>query len=115
MMALKAGMTAAPGLAGIGENLLGLKDGGDVTPGRAYVVGEWQPELFVPGAAGRIYPSVSHTKQDGGETHLHFHHEVSTVDSTGFEELLNRQSRAVANHVTGVLRKENMQAVNGKV
>ena len=59
-------------------------------------------------AAGRIYASVNMSKGgDGGETHVHFHHNVSTVDSTGFEELLNRHSRAVANHVTRVLRKEN--------
>ena len=59
---------------------MGLNDCGDVTPGQAYVVGEKQPELFVPNAAGRIYPSVNmDRKGSDGETHVHFHNEVSTV------------------------------------
>ena len=33
--------------------------GGDVTPGKAYVVGEKRPELFLPRSAGTIIPSVS--------------------------------------------------------
>jgi hypothetical protein len=36
-----------------------FEGGGDVTPGRAYVVGEKRPELFVPRSAGTIVPSVS--------------------------------------------------------
>lgn len=34
------------------------KDGGDVFPGRSYVVGEERAEVFVPRTAGRIEPSV---------------------------------------------------------
>jgi hypothetical protein len=44
-------------LAGIGTGLLGLPGratGGPVAPGRAYVVGEQGPELFVPTASGRV-------------------------------------------------------------
>jgi len=36
-----------------------FEGGGDVMPGRAYVVGEKRPELFVPRSAGSIVPSVS--------------------------------------------------------
>ncbi len=36
-----------------------FEGGGDVMPGRAYVVGEKRPELFVPRSAGTIVPSVS--------------------------------------------------------
>jgi lambda family phage tail tape measure protein len=43
----------------------GLAGGGDVTPGRAYVVGEQHPELFMPRSAGTIVPSVS-----GGDTRV---------------------------------------------
>jgi hypothetical protein len=32
--------------------------GGDVAAGKAYVVGEKRPELFVPSSSGRIEPSV---------------------------------------------------------
>lgn len=35
-----------------------LAEGGDVTPGKAYVVGERHPEFFVPRASGAIVPSL---------------------------------------------------------
>jgi hypothetical protein len=36
-----------------------LAGGGDVDPGKAYVVGERHPELFVPHASGAVVPSLS--------------------------------------------------------
>jgi len=35
-----------------------LAGGGDVTPGKAYVVGEKHPEFFIPGARGTVAPSL---------------------------------------------------------
>jgi hypothetical protein len=54
--------TGAPG--GILGSLAGMlfggfrEGGGDVSPGKAYVIGEKRPELFVPRSAGTIVPSV---------------------------------------------------------
>jgi SLT domain-containing protein len=36
----------------------GMASGGDVTSGRAYIVGEKRPEVFVPREHGRIVPSI---------------------------------------------------------
>ncbi len=61
--ALKAGMGSLLGGSGggLGEALAGLvgglpgrATGGPVSPGRAYVVGERGPELFVPSSSGRV-------------------------------------------------------------
>lgn len=61
--ALSAGLQSvtgggsAQGVSGLLGALLGLPGratGGPVAPGRAYVVGERGPELFVPTAAGRV-------------------------------------------------------------
>lgn len=65
--ALKAGMgslfggSGSGGGSGLGEALAGLvgglpgrATGGPVSPGRAYVVGERGPELFVPASSGRV-------------------------------------------------------------
>ena len=51
--ALKAGMGSLFGGSGggLGEALAGLVGG---LPGRAYVVGERGPELFVPASSGRV-------------------------------------------------------------
>jgi len=61
--AVKAGMQSLFGGSGggLGEALAGLvgglpgrATGGPVSPGRAYVVGERGPELFVPSSSGRV-------------------------------------------------------------
>ena len=39
--------------------LPGRATGGNVAPGRGYLVGERGPELFVPTAAGRVEPSIA--------------------------------------------------------
>ncbi len=48
-------------LAGLAGALLGLPGratGGNVSPGRGYLVGERGPEVFVPTSAGRIEPGA---------------------------------------------------------
>ncbi|MEP2103209.1 MAG: tail tape measure protein [Parasphingorhabdus sp.] len=61
---LFGGGTGGGGLLGLGTSILGAAfgapgraTGGPVTGGRAYMVGEQGPELFVPTAAGRIEPN----------------------------------------------------------
>ncbi|TCM16956.1 hypothetical protein EDF56_10668 [Novosphingobium sp. PhB165] len=51
------GSGTTSGLSGLFSGLLGLPGratGGNVSPGRGYVVGERGPEMFVPTSAGRI-------------------------------------------------------------
>ncbi len=57
---------AAGGLVSLGGRLVGSllglpgrATGGPVSPGRAYVVGERGPEMFVPTSAGSIAPAVT--------------------------------------------------------
>jgi len=55
------GTGAGLDLAGLAGTLLGLPGratGGNVAPGRGYMVGERGPEVFVPTSAGRIEPSA---------------------------------------------------------
>jgi len=43
--------------------------GGDVTPGKAYVVAEKRPEVFIPRSAGTIIPCVErHGRRDEDES-----------------------------------------------
>jgi lambda family phage tail tape measure protein len=46
-------------LAGFMAGLPGKADGGPVSAGMPYIVGERQPELFIPHTAGTIVPSVA--------------------------------------------------------
>jgi lambda family phage tail tape measure protein len=59
-------------LSGILGFIPGLADGGDVTPGKAYVVGENHPEFFVPKTSGTIVPSMK-MSSGGNVNHFHFH------------------------------------------
>ena len=59
--ALKAGVQSvlsggglSGALAGLVGGLPGRATGGPVSPGRAYVVGERGPEMFVPSSSGRV-------------------------------------------------------------
>jgi lambda family phage tail tape measure protein len=68
------------GFFGLFKNLIpGLASGGDVTPGRAYVVGERHPEFFIPNAPGHVSPAVS---MGGHQTHVTMNiHGVQDADS----------------------------------
>lgn len=64
--ALRDGINAASGgggglagvLGGIVSGAPGRATGGPVSPGRAYLVGERGPELFVPSASGAVLPQA---------------------------------------------------------
>jgi hypothetical protein len=60
---LKAALSFLPGMA----------DGGDVTPGKAYVVGENHPEFFVPSTPGTIHPSLKMGGTTQNQVNVHFH------------------------------------------
>jgi hypothetical protein len=69
--ALDAGVQSVlGGGAGLGSALAGLvggqpgrATGGPVSPGRAYVVGERGPEVFVPSSSGRVEASASGVRE----------------------------------------------------
>jgi len=103
----KSRPVAAPALAGTGDSVMGLKDGGDVTPGQAYVVGEKRPELFVPNATGRIYPSVNMDRKGGSEMNVNLTSHIHTIDATGMDELLTEHTRTFQKHAALWARREN--------
>lgn len=57
-----------------------LADGGDVTPGKAYVVGEKHPEFFIPGKSGAVVPTVKTSGSHTTNLSVHFHG-VADADS----------------------------------
>ena len=68
-------------------------DGGPVTKGQPFIVGEEGPELFVPNKSGTIIPNNMMPQADpsqgsamGGDVTVNFN--INTVDATGFDELL---------------------------
>lgn len=76
----------------------GRATGGPVNAGRAYTVGENGPELFVPGAAGRIVPGGNM----GGMRDVRVTINVHSPD-TGAPQALARSARQIAKNVRAAL------------
>lgn len=84
---------------GIASSLLGLPGratGGNVSPGRGYVVGERGPELFVPTSAGRV-ESAENTRGGGRDVRVAIN--LNTPRGTSAPQSLQRSSRQVASAV----------------
>ncbi|WP_367350074.1 tail tape measure protein [Sphingobium yanoikuyae] len=93
------------GLVQLGASLLtsalglpGRATGGPVAPGRAYMVGERGPELFVPTASGQVVPG------GGGGRDVRVNIAVQGRGNESEARLLARSARQVARAVRGALQ-----------
>ena len=96
--------SGAGGLASLGASLLtsvlglpGRATGGPVAPGRAYMVGERGPEMFVPTSSGQV---VAH---GGGARDVRVSIAVNGRGGESEPRLLARSARQVARAVKGAL------------
>lgn len=92
---LNAGLNALMGsIFPSSGNLFGgfRASGGPVQPGRAYVVGEQRPELFVPQSAGTILPTVP---KAGGGMNVTF---APVIDARGAAPGVERQIMSALDH-----------------
>jgi hypothetical protein len=83
-------------VSGLVTGLLGLPGratGGNVSPGRGYMVGERGPELFVPTSAGRIEPSAAPAREVRVAINL------TTPRGSDTPQSLQRSTRQVASAV----------------
>jgi len=94
------------GLAGLGATLLtsvlglpGRATGGPVAPGRAYMVGERGPEMFVPTTSGQVVP------HGGGGRDVRVSIAVNGRGGESEPRLLARSARQVARAVRGALEQ----------
>jgi hypothetical protein len=76
-----------------------LAGGGDTQPGKAYIVGEKRPELFVPGQAGRVVPNVP--TSSGNIQHITLQQTIVTPDADSFK----RSQGQVAAQTAGMLSR----------
>ncbi|MDB5702172.1 MAG: tail tape measure protein [Sphingomonadales bacterium] len=104
--AIKSGLGSlfgGGGLVGLGASILGLPGratGGPVSPGRAYVVGERGPEMFVPTSSGAISPNGAGATRDVRVS-------ISVNAAGGAAPgVLERSSRQVARAVRAALEEE---------
>ncbi|WP_420146069.1 tail tape measure protein [Sphingobium sp.] len=93
------------GLVNLGASLLtsalglpGRATGGPVTPGRAYMVGERGPEMFVPTSSGQVVAQGA-----GGARDVRVNIAISGRGGESEPRLLARSARQVARAVKGAL------------
>ena len=102
---LNSGSSGGGGLFNFGSilgSILGLPGratGGNVSPGRGFLVGERGPELFVPTSAGRIENSATL----GGAREVRVSINVVTPQGSSTPQALQRSSRQVASAVRRAL------------
>ncbi|PEQ14125.1 tail tape measure protein [Novosphingobium sp. PC22D] len=87
-------------LGGVTSALLGLPGratGGNVAPGRGYVVGERGPEVFVPTSAGRVEPSSAPARE------VRVAINVAAPRGASVPRSLERSSRQVASTIRRAL------------
>ena len=90
----KGGSAACSNLGGLVGSILGLPGraaGGNVSPGRGYLVGERGPELFVPTAAGRVESNMA---ASGGAREVRVSINVVTPPGGSAPQALQRSSPA---------------------
>ncbi|SFF73975.1 hypothetical protein SAMN05518801_101114 [Novosphingobium sp. CF614] len=92
-----AGLFDAAGLFSSALGLPGRATGGNVSPGRGYVVGERGPELFVPTSAGRVEAAVAASRDVRVAINL------TAPRGSSVPQSLQRSSRQVASAVRRAL------------
>lgn len=103
----EAGGNGGGGLVSLGASLLtsvlglpGRATGGPVAPGRAYMVGERGPEMFVPTSSGQVMPHGG-----GGTRDVRVSIAVSGRGQESEPRLLARSARQVARAVRGAIER----------
>lgn len=79
-------------------------------PGTKYLAGEAQKSAPVHSVGDVARGSNSQPGATTAPGHtVNVNHNISMIDATGFDELLNKHSKVVANHVDTALRKSNQR------
>jgi hypothetical protein len=101
---LKGSGSQGTGLASLGADLIGAlgapgrATGGPVAPGRAYLVGERGPELFVPTSSGQVKPGLG--VEGGRDVRVSININGAAADAP---RALAKSARQVARAVRGAL------------
>ena len=87
-----SGAATSGGIVGPGLKVSGLRaNGGPVSGGSAYLVGERGPELFMPSSAGTIIPN---SQMGGGVTNVTNNY-INAIDTKSFEDRILGSSSAI--------------------
>jgi len=102
-------IAAAAGAVAVGMGMVnkikGFEKGGRPPVGRASLVGEGGPELFLPDSAGTIIPN----NQLGGNQTINVN--IHANDTQGFDELLIKRRATIVNVINDALNSQGKEAL----
>ena len=85
----------------------GKAQGGAVQGGKAYMVGEKGPEMFVPNQSGNIVPN----NQISNSQPVNVNFNINTVDARGFNELLVNSRGLIVNMINSAVNEKGKMAI----
>ena len=85
----------------------GRREGGAVTGGSPFLVGEDQPEVFTPHTNGKIIPLDK--MGSGKEVNVNF--QITTLDAADFQDLLVRERGLIVNIINDAVLEQGREAV----
>jgi len=94
---------------GIG-NFFGLEpraDGGPVSAGSTYLVGERGPEIFTPRQSGSIIPN----EQIGGSSNINVNFNITANDTRGFDQLLQQRRGQIVGIINQAMNDRGQRAI----
>jgi hypothetical protein len=114
-----AGTNAIPAMAGISSTVIlsnafaslgisGKKLGGRMNQDQPYLVGEAGPELVVPDRASNVVPN-GQLGNMGKQVNVNFN--ITTVDATGFSELLVNSRATIVNVINQALNEKGKEVL----
>jgi hypothetical protein len=108
-LALAIGALGAVQVATIaGAKYQGRKQGGRMNQDQPYLVGEAGPELVVPDRASNVVPNGQLDKM-GKQVNVNFN--ITTVDATGFSELLVNSRATIVNVINQALNEKGKEVL----
>ena len=77
------------------------------------MVGEEGPELFVPNSSGKIVPNgeMTQSTEQSGEGDVYVNFNISTVDASGFDELLVARRSTIVGIINEGLNRQGKRAL----
>jgi len=90
----------------------GKASGGPVSAGKAYIVGEKGPELFVPGSSGGIVPN-NQLATAGSGTNVNVTFDIKSWDSRDTLQAISQQAPAIVGIVEQSFRKRGRRGPLG--
>ena len=88
----------------------GKAEGGAVTSGTSYLVGEKGPELFVPNSSGQIITNEN-LQQQSAQAAPVVNFNISTVDAAGFDQLLASRKGLITSIINNAMNNQGKMGV----